>query len=480
MQFLDTRSIILSVSITSISCSVILIVLYLKNIQFKSIIFWILGVSAIGFANLLVAFRGSIPDILSITGSNLLFMSAPVFFYLGTKKFMNLGKSSIPVISVYMFFSALFIIVFFLDYGIAFRIVIQSLEFASAFFMISLLCLFDKSEMFRRTGKFFGIINLFLAAFSFSRVVTTLLSSHSPDFFKMGDSQIFILIMFNLFIMLSTLGFFQMINDVLQFQLKNKTLELEKETRRLHEKDRRIFLELELAVKIQRKSIPDTAPADNISYIYKPMLQLGGDFFDFSFFKGSEDIGMFISDVTGHGAHAALITSMIKTSLLQSGSKRLFPAELLLYLDESLKDLTVENFITAFYGIYKPEEKKIVYSNAGHCRPYIITEKGVKPMHLDPARPLCVEFEGKRPFSTSEIILPENSKFVLYTDGLTEAMNAYDPKNLYEDNGLLDSMYDSRNFTAGEFISKVYNDLVKFRGKDSFDDDICIICLDIK
>ncbi len=71
--------------------------------------------------------------------------------------------------------------------------------------------------------------------------------------------------------------------------------------------------QLEMAKKIQLKLIPQISPNKNISFLYKSMDKVGGDFFDIIQFKEPHLIGIFVSDVSGHGVPAALITSMLKT-----------------------------------------------------------------------------------------------------------------------------------------------------------------------
>ena len=107
------------------------------------------------------------------------------------------------------------------------------------------------------------------------------------------------------------------------------------------------------------------------------MEAVGGDFYDFIEFRESKDIGIFVSDVSGHGVHAAFITSMIKTIILQAGLIRNNPAGLLRYLNTILYGITADNFITAFYGIYNPLNHSITYASAGHNPPHVISGKNI-------------------------------------------------------------------------------------------------------
>ena len=104
---------------------------------------------------------------------------------------------------------------------------------------------------------------------------------------------------------------------------------LQEERNQLLEKSRLVSRELEIARKIQQSSIPQKTPSRRIASLYRPMEEVGGDFFDFIPFREEGQIGVFLSDVSGHGVPAALITSMIKSSISQAATLRKNPAELL-------------------------------------------------------------------------------------------------------------------------------------------------------
>ena len=70
--------------------------------------------------------------------------------------------------------------------------------------------------------------------------------------------------------------------------------------------------EVDLARKVQENLISQRNPDRNIAAVYRPMMAVGGDFYEFLRFRDSGNIGIFVSDVSGHGVAAAFITSMIK------------------------------------------------------------------------------------------------------------------------------------------------------------------------
>ncbi len=111
--------------------------------------------------------------------------------------------------------------------------------------------------------------------------------------------------------------------------------ELEAVNERLVEAQNLILEELELARRIQHHLIPRVPPGNlNSAAHYLPMEQVGGDFFDYIHFRDSDNIGIFMSDVSGHGVPAALITSMLKSFILQAGVRRENPAAMLEYVND--------------------------------------------------------------------------------------------------------------------------------------------------
>ncbi len=265
--------------------------------------------------------------------------------------------------------------------------------------------------------------------------------------------------------------------------LLHKTTELEVERNKLKARNATIESELAMARSIQDRIIPARGPADYIHVMYKPMDQVGGDFFDFFDFIGSERKGIFLSDVSGHGVPAAFITSMIKSLLLQAGTRVYDPAELLRYMNDVLVDQTAGNFVTAFYGIVDPDAKTIIYSNAGHPHPYVITADSIGQLNGGKCIPMAILrsdnfFKDDLHFHNSEDRLPAGGKLLLYTDGLSEANKPKNKTSHFEDGPMLKVFRDLSMDPGEGFLRGLYSRLVEFHGQDNFEDDICLICVE--
>lgn len=250
----------------------------------------------------------------------------------------------------------------------------------------------------------------------------------------------------------------------------------------IREQHARIENELVLARNIQKQLIPPVSPAGYMSFFYHPMELVGGDFFDFVPFRESHRTGIFISDVSGHGVPAAFITSMLKSVLLQSGERREDPAALLDYINRVIGKQTDGNFITALYGIYDSRERSFHFANAGHNDPLLI---GNEVSYLNSAKgcPIAVPWELLRPGNcrraeNSTVSLEPGSKLLLYTDGFTETTPAGGEVD-FENSDMRELLMQHRDQPCTEFVTRVFNGLVAFNGRNKFEDDICMVCLDV-
>ena len=115
-----------------------------------------------------------------------------------------------------------------------------------------------------------------------------------------------------------------------------------------------------MAREVQRKLIPVGPPWERIAFRYMPMMKVGGDYFDFIRFREADRIGIFISDVCGHGVPSALIASMVKSVVLKTGDERTDPAQFLFGLNKTLFGNTGAMFVTALYGIFDRRDKNMV------------------------------------------------------------------------------------------------------------------------
>lgn len=263
--------------------------------------------------------------------------------------------------------------------------------------------------------------------------------------------------------------------------------QLEEERNQLHIRNQIIETELALARSIQMRLIPEKPPIGEIATWYRPMDKVGGDFFDFVDFGDNRTFGIFVSDVSGHGVPAAFITSMIKSAVLQMAPRLPDTAALLHYLNDFLISQTNGNFVTAFYGIFDRTSRSFRYANAGHNEPYIISSCGGGTQSLVSSHkslPLAVlantELRARnRQYSENEVALESGSKLLLYTDGLVESTSAGDLMLAFGDSRIHDVIEHHGQEPVHSFVLRMTDSLIRFHGGENFDDDICLICLDV-
>jgi len=267
--------------------------------------------------------------------------------------------------------------------------------------------------------------------------------------------------------------------------VEERTMELETERNLLKKRNYLMEKDLQLAKKIQQQIIPRISPVDFIETLYKPVDMVGGDFYDFLRFRDINKIGIFICDASGHGVPAAFIISMIKTILLQSASARSDPAQLFHDINSILYGNSNGYFITAFYGIYDSKSRELHYSNAAHAFPYLVSDNGIKTLEGHKSVPLGImdnddlTFLKKNYISSKTIISEDISKIFLLTDGILEGSSIDDQNKFFGEEALEQSLFRHHSMNNKDFMKAIYKDLSDFCKTQSFEDDICMISVDV-
>ena len=184
--------------------------------------------------------------------------------------------------------------------------------------------------------------------------------------------------------------------------------------------------ELNVARSIQMEMLPKTYPPfperDDIDIygMLEPAKMVGGDLFDF--FIRDEKLYFCIGDVSGKGVPAALIMSSGITLFRSASGHDSDPARIMSTLNEAACRNNEHNmFLTMFIGVLDLPTGRLRYCNAGHDAPWVIGQS-LKRFPVNANLPLGV-MDNYR-YMTQETTLMPNETLFLYTDGLTEAMNA--------------------------------------------------------
>jgi serine phosphatase RsbU (regulator of sigma subunit) len=186
--------------------------------------------------------------------------------------------------------------------------------------------------------------------------------------------------------------------------------------------------ELRVARSIQQAFLPEEVPqlaGWQISPLYQPAREVGGDFYDFHHLSGGR-LGLVVGDATGKGVPAALVMSTTCGMLraVSQASISSSPGEMLERVNEALVPSIPPNmFVTCFYAILDPKSGYLRYANAGHDVPYLHRGRGEAEELRASGMPL-----GLMPgmgYEEKEIDLDVGEGVFFYSDGLVEA---HDPK----------------------------------------------------
>lgn len=267
--------------------------------------------------------------------------------------------------------------------------------------------------------------------------------------------------------------------------LREATNLLASERSRLKKQNAAMRQEIELAMRIQQRMIPSEIPLEGMAAMYKPMEQLGGDFYDFVSFGKKTMAGIFLSDVSGHGVPAAFVTTMIKSYLGQVGALVSNPSEVLSFMNSCLTEQTGGNFVTAFYAILDLSRKELVYCNAGHPSPLLVRDGQVSELPMEGrSLPLAVAAENElvslnKPFRDNNFKLKKGDVVLFYTDGLSEARPVNKEAQEFGEMLLPAVLAKSGLRTPREVIDAVTERLASHMAGERMADDVCMICLKV-
>lgn len=235
--------------------------------------------------------------------------------------------------------------------------------------------------------------------------------------------------------------------------------------------------ELKIARLIQHRLLPQNIPVIpgfEFHPTYIPMEEVGGDFYGFK--EDGTFIEIYIADVSGHGLVSAFI-SMIAKMAFDSISDKSSCAGVLYRVNDILCNSTVNSiYMTTFFCLIDRESGMMKYVNAGHIYPLVYRKKSDEFYELKAkGRPLGLFSDLE--LSEGEIRLEKGDRVIFYTDGITECMNS--DNQLFGEERLKDFIRKNAFLEQYQFSGRLINVLKSFCSKDKFNDDLCLVLLDV-
>jgi sigma-B regulation protein RsbU (phosphoserine phosphatase) len=245
----------------------------------------------------------------------------------------------------------------------------------------------------------------------------------------------------------------------------------------------RIDFDLAVASSVQGLLLPRSFPANaalEMDALYRPAQQVGGDFYDVFPLPGQR-VGVAVADVSGKGVPASLLMAICQTNLRHFARLIDSPAEVLRRVNREMAGEVPEKmYITMVYAIIDTEKDEITLARSGHELPLLLhRDSATGHLSVD-----AVGSEGMavgmvapdifdRVITDKSVPFRKGDIFVLYTDGVTEAMSAEGAE--FSTARLADALKYLHQHTPAEMNQGILASVESFAGAGTPRDDITLV-----
>jgi serine phosphatase RsbU (regulator of sigma subunit) len=247
---------------------------------------------------------------------------------------------------------------------------------------------------------------------------------------------------------------------------------------RAHDEDmrerQRIENEMQVAQLIQRQFLPKGLPhvqGWQVHAYYQAAREVGGDFYDFIEI-GDGRLAIVAGDVTGKGVPAALVMATTRSILRGEAPRLRRPGAILAAANaQLLGDIPAHMFVTCLCIVMDPATGQMNVANAGHNRPYLSGEGGVRELRVS-GMPLGLM--PNMPYEEAVGVLEPGQSFILHSDGVAEAHN--ETREMFGFPRMKEALNHER--PPAEIIDCLLDELLRFTGPNwEQEDDITLVVL---
>jgi anti-anti-sigma factor len=241
--------------------------------------------------------------------------------------------------------------------------------------------------------------------------------------------------------------------------------------------------EIEVAKQIQQTLLPKKHPdisGYDIAPYYQAAKEVGGDYYDFV--QVDEDtLGVVVADVSGKGVPGSLVMTMIRTALRMEARGNKNASDVMAKMNDFVTDdMKKGMFVTMFYVILDSTNRIISYASAGHNPMILYRAESNETFFLNPKGfPVGISLPDETLFrksiSLEKIKLKKDDMLVIYTDGVTEAMN--ERREQYGEERLIAALKKFGHLHPAEFIESLERDIKSFTGGEPQNDDITVVAI---
>src|SRR5204862_3981582 len=255
-----------------------------------------------------------------------------------------------------------------------------------------------------------------------------------------------------------------------QLRLRSMRRQLERQNYELEKWRRNLERDLAAARLTQQSLIPQkplALPGWEVATCYRPVIQVGGDIYGWLRMKDGR-ILFWIADGTGHGAAAALLTTLAKLLFHHGSAEKNAPASVMEAVNDDFCSIFGgRSFMTAMCVAIDHKTGKAHIVGAGHPPLLIVRQNGATESIASVAPPLGLVERSE--FAETALDFEPGDAFLLYTDGLFGS-SKHEPRRLTPQQ--LQNMLDHSAPTAELLLKRILDRAMPNNAKDSLSDDI--------
>jgi phosphoserine phosphatase RsbU/P len=237
---------------------------------------------------------------------------------------------------------------------------------------------------------------------------------------------------------------------------------------------KRLEEQLDVARKIQNGFLPSempTTPGLELQARCHFCLEVAGDYYDIISLESGETV-LAVGDVSGKGAGAALLMANLQASLRTAVGMDIPLTNVVARINDLIYHNTPpEQFITFFVGLFDPHTRTLRYVNAGHNPPLYCSPSG-RMYELDQGGLLLGAVHSVT-YELGEQQMEAGGLLLLYTDGVSEAMNAAEEE--FGDERLREQLRAGCTSSPAELLNRIEQDVTAFHGSTDFEDDFTLL-----
>ncbi|MFO0809753.1 MAG: SpoIIE family protein phosphatase [Gemmataceae bacterium] len=251
-------------------------------------------------------------------------------------------------------------------------------------------------------------------------------------------------------------------------------------TAQLGERDAQMRHNMEVAGRLMDRLLLPGAPPDwpELSWgvHYRPLDQLGGDYYDFAQ-PDRDHLGVLIADASGHSLPAALVAIMARIAFAETSRRSVRPGAVLAAMNARLQGLADERYVTAFYGVYDRRSRVLTYANAGHP----------PPLHYSTATRIVLPVEGRgfmlgivpeAQYEEATLTLAPGDRLCLYTDGAPDSQS---PEGMpFGVERMAAVIATEGEQPAAVLMQQIVNEILSFRGTRAAGDDCTLLVAEVR